>query len=517
MRYIINQIRIRPGEAAEDLEKAICRKLGKKDLHIKDIEIKKESIDARKKPDVRLVYTAEFSCDESLPLKKAENAVYIPPSAAKKGIRPVVAGFGPCGIFAALILAEAGLEPLVIERGEPVDDRVCSVKRFWEGGRLDTESNVQFGEGGAGTFSDGKLTTGIKDVRTGKVLEEFTEAGADSSIMYRQKPHIGTDMLRGIVKNLREKIRSMGGEVLFNTRLEDICAKTSKGERRLVSITVSTRSRGEDGLYMAGEKREINTGCLILASGHSGRDTFEMLRRQGVFMEQKPFSIGVRAEHPQEMIDRVQYGDRSLAKILGAAEYKLNCRTEGGRGVYTFCMCPGGYVINASSEEGGAVTNGMSLKARDGSMANSGLLVDVRTSDFGSDDPLAGVEFQRRYERAAYVKGNGELPRTLYGSFRRDADDPVRQSLPGFAAAAITEAMPFLGKKLRGFDGDDTRFTAVETRSSSPVRIKRDDTMQSSIRGLFPAGEGAGYAGGIMSAAVDGIKAAERVIEEYYR
>ncbi|HIU25094.1 MAG TPA: NAD(FAD)-utilizing dehydrogenase [Candidatus Copromorpha excrementigallinarum] len=511
MRYIISEIRIRPGEGSEELEKAVLKKLKRKNLRIGDIKIRKESIDARRKPNVRLVYTVEFSCNERLDLKEASDSFYISPRGSRKALRPVVAGFGPCGIFAALILAEAGLEPLVLERGRPVDERREDVRKFWEGGPVNPESNVQFGEGGAGTFSDGKLTTGIKDVRKEKVLRELAAAGADESIMYRQKPHIGTDRLGDVVKNMRKKIEALGGEILFNTRLDDMETDRRDEETALKGLVISEGKGGERF------HREIEACCLILASGHSGRDTFEMLKRRKVLMEQKPFSIGVRVEHPQRLINRVQYGREELAEILGAAEYKLSYRSSGGRGVYTFCMCPGGYVINASSAEREAVTNGMSMSARDGERANSGLLVDVRTCDFPGEDPLAGVEFQRKYEGLAWENGGGRLPKSSYGAFRRDREDPVRRSLPQFASEAIIEAMPFLGERLRGFDRAETVFTAVETRSSSPVRVKRDDTFQASIRGLFPAGEGAGYAGGIMSAAVDGIKAAEKMIEEYYR
>lgn len=459
----------------------------------------------------------DFSCDRKLPLDAAKSMTYesltteqselIKKAKAEgnAGNRPVIAGFGPCGIFAALILAEAGLEPIVLERGESVDDRVKTVEKFWTEGILDTESNVQFGEGGAGTFSDGKLTTGIKDVRIRKVLQEFVDAGADPKILYKQKPHIGTDKLRNIVKTLRKKIEELGGEIHFRTRLAQLDI-----DKNNCLKGVHTIKRAETGEEI---NEYIDTDKLILAIGHSARDTFEMLCDAGVNMEQKPFSIGVRIEHPQELINKAQYGDASLAEKLGAADYKLNHRCESGRGVYTFCMCPGGVVINAASEAQTSVTNGMSYSGRDSGVANSGLLVDVRTEDFTSEHPLAGVEFQRKYERLAYLQGNGKLPKSTYGNFKNDIDDKVRQSLPKFASEAIIEAMPFMGRKLRGFDSNDAIMTAVETRSSSPVRIIRDTGSQSNIKGLYPAGEGPGYAGGIMSAAVDGIKTAEKIIE----
>jgi len=508
MRYRIHQIKLNIDDDHSIFEKAIKKKLKRRDIKISDITIAKESIDARKKPDVKLVYSLDFSCDEKLPLDEAKARDYdvlmadrIQECREKAGVleakgvlrRPVIAGFGPCGIFAGLILAQAGMKPVIIERGQAVDERIQAVQEFWNGGKLDPESNVQFGEGGAGTFSDGKLTTGIKDVRIGKVLREFVAAGAEESILYKQKPHIGTDRLVDIVRNIRKQIEDLGGEVHFSTRLDDLVIE----DKKLKAVVTN--------------KGVVETDTLILAIGHSARDTFKMLYDNDLPMEQKPFSIGVRIEHPQEMINRAQYGDPKLAEKLGAADYKLNHRCESGRGVYTFCMCPGGHVINASSEEETAVTNGMSNSGRDSFYANSGLLVDVRTEDFGSDHPLAGVEFQRKYEHLAYEMGAGSNPKSVYGEFRSNESDKVRCSLPKFAVESIIEAMPYLGGKLSGFDSDDAIMTAVETRSSSPVRIRRGEDMQTSIAGVYPAGEGPGYAGGIMSAAVDGIKAAERI------
>lgn len=522
MRYRIHQIKLNIDDDHSIFEKAIKKKLKRRDIKISDITIAKESIDARKKPDVKLVYSLDFSCDEKFPLDEPKVQDYDVLMAGRikecrekaasleakgKLKRPVIAGFGPCGMFAGLILAEAGMKPIVIERGQAVEDRMKAVQQFWDGGKLDTESNVQFGEGGAGTFSDGKLTTGIRDMRISKVLREFVNAGADEDILYKQKPHIGTDRLVDIVRNIRKQIEELGGEVHFSTRLDDIVMEDASqaeaesllpGGRQLNAVLTS--------------KGVIETDTLILAIGHSARDTFEMLYENNLPMEQKPFSIGVRIEHPQEMINKVQYGDPKLADKLGAADYKLNHRCENGRGVYTFCMCPGGHVINASSELETAVTNGMSNSGRDSFFANSGLLVDVRTEDFGSDHPLAGVEFQRKYEHLAYEMGEGNNPKTIYGEFRSNENDKVRCSLPEFAAESIIEAMPHLGKKLKGFDSDDAIMTAVETRSSSPVRILRGEDMQTSVAGIYPAGEGPGYAGGIMSAAVDGIKVAEKIM-----
>lgn len=511
MRYRINQIKINISEILDINDESvksgliireIKRRFSRKKFKIADLEIIRESIDARHKPDIRLVYTADFSSDARLPLDKAPMERYEFPVPAKSGsARPVIAGFGPCGMFAALMLAEAGMRPIVIERGASVDERVKDVERFWTSGVLDPESNVQFGEGGAGTFSDGKLTTGIKDIRIRKVLEEFVEAGADRSILYRHKPHIGTDRLRIVVKNIREKIESYGGEIRFHTKLAGFDVSEDTG--KLKGIYTENKE---------GRREYTPAGSLILAVGHSARDTFEMLYNEKIGFEQKPFSIGVRIEHPQHMIDKAQYGDSSLAGKLGAADYKLNHRCEDGRGVYTFCMCPGGMVINASSEKDTAVTNGMSNSMRDSGTANSGLLVDVRTEDFGSDHPLAGVEFQRKYEHLSYVNGGGTLPVTRFADFRENRDDKVRCSIPDFASEAIIEAMPYLGKKLEGFDDDNAVMTAAETRSSSPVRILRDKDHCCNISGIYPAGEGAGYAGGIMSAAVDGIKTAEKIV-----
>ncbi|MDO5491325.1 MAG: NAD(FAD)-utilizing dehydrogenase [Bacillota bacterium] len=550
LRYQISEIRLNPEEYADRenrmsiLERKILRKLRIKEAEIRDIRILKESVDARKKPQVFAVYTLAFDCGQQLPLRPWTEERYIPPNgeeAARKIRtgeipRPVIAGFGPCGLFAALILAGAGCRPIVLERGKPVEKRMRDVEQFWQGGGLNPESNVQFGEGGAGTFSDGKLTTGIRDKRIRLVLEEFVSAGAGEEILYRQRPHIGTDRLRRIIPRIREKILSLGGEIRFETKLTGLITeqippfeKSAGGEppdpespesRRPAREKAGDRRLSGVRIRCGGREERLPAEHLILAVGHSARDTFRMLREEGAAMEPKPFSIGVRVEHPQRDIDRAQYGYADQAKIFGPAEYRLSHRCENGRGVYTFCMCPGGQVINASSGGEQAVTNGMSNGARDGAWANSGLLVDVRVEDFArGDDPLAGVAFQRKYEQLAWeqtrrqnASGAG-LPVSTWERFRDSDEDPVCRSLPGFAVDGIREAMPYLGRKLRGFDREDTRMTAVESRSSSPVRVLRDEEGQSTIRGLMPAGEGPGYAGGIMSAAVDGIRAAERVIE----
>ncbi|MCQ4636349.1 NAD(FAD)-utilizing dehydrogenase [Anaerovorax odorimutans] len=491
MYYRIHQIKLQPGEDKNHIPQKIKKKTG---ALVKDWIIRRESIDARDKKQIRVVYTVDFSCDKTLKLPQAPDLSYknVNPGSAPMNGRPVIVGFGPCGIFAALILADMGYRPIVLERGRAMEQRVRDVEHFWKTGELDEVSNVQFGEGGAGTFSDGKLTTGIKDPRIAKVLETFVQAGANPEILYKQKPHIGTDVLRRVVVNLRKEIQAKGGEIRFESRVTDLVISDGKLK----------------GVVINGAE-QLGTDHLVLALGHSSRDTFRMLRDRRVPMEQKPFSIGVRIEHPQEWIDRAQYGDPALAEILGPADYKLSHHSENGRGVYTFCMCPGGEVIMAASQKGLTVTNGMSYSARAGQYANSGLLVDVRTSDFSSEDVLAGVEFQEKYEKMAFENGNP--PRTTWKQFA-EKGDPVAASLPDFAVESIKEAMPYLGKKLRGFDDPSVKMTAVESRSSSPVRILRGEALESDIEGLYPAGEGAGYAGGITSAAVDGIKVAEEII-----
>ena len=505
--YRETQIKLKPGQPKELLKEKLEKKYSVK---ITDWKIVRESIDARNKKDIHLVYAVDFNCDRKLRLKEAVEIKYKLPEQGTQALlkRPVIIGFGPCGMFAALILAEAGYSPLVLERGKEMEKRTADVDRFWKEGILDTESNVQFGEGGAGTFSDGKLTTGIKDFRIKKVLEEFVAAGASPEILYKAKPHIGTDVLREVVVNIRNRIISLGGEIRFESRVTDFLTDS---EGRLIGLEVNN-------------DEIINTQAVIAAVGHSARDTFAVMKGRGIPMEQKPFSIGVRVEHLQSMINESQYGD--FADRLPAADYKLAYRCKNGRGVYTFCMCPGGEVVAAASSEGMTVTNGMSYAARDGRYANSALLVDVRTDDFDGDDVLAGVRFQEKYERLAYELSEGYSPvQTTWGCFREDAvradnggeNNPnnVAGCLPDFVAEAYIEAMPVLGRKLKGFDSEDTVMKAVETRSSSPVRILRDYSMQSDIRGLYPAGEGAGYAGGITSAAVDGIKSAERIIQKY--
>lgn len=724
--YRIHQIKLKLGESTDCLPQKILKLIGNRELLISEWHIVKESIDARDKKHIRLVYSVDFTAvykknpkkqarlaaNPKLKLEEAPNLAYVPavyegemcasedenraeeplpparqalkperklqqdknlptsqtetpqprsgmpeplPSARVLRDRPIIVGFGPAGMFAALILAQAGLRPLVLERGQEVDARTASVERFWREGTLNEQSNVQFGEGGAGTFSDGKLTTGIKDVRIRKVLEEFVAAGAPKEIIYKQKPHIGTDVLRLVVKNIREEIKRLGGEVRFNTLVEDlrvedgrvsgvICAQDgaetdhesgaqpqeqncgdlapklaqnsedSRGARAFQDTQLPANGRGDlapQNAQKSENGRGIPTRCIpcqtvIFAMGHSARDTFRRLRARGIAMSQKPFSVGVRIEHPQDMIDIAQYGAPGRELGLPPADYKLSWRCENGRGVYTFCMCPGGKVVIASSQAGGVVTNGMSYHDRASGIANSALLCDVRTSDFGSDDVLAGVIFQEKLEHQAFLAGGSSYapPRCTWGELRNGQAPQVESCLPNFAVAALREAMPHLGRKLHGFDNPDAMVTAVETRSSSPVRFARnadyegacsaaagtarskfagtphhaadtvmldastqetgistnaphhpadavmldtamhetsistnaphyaadaapcDNSMPTvgnetepadgkTLIGFYPCGEGAGYAGGIMSAAVDGIRIAETIIRKW--
>lgn len=428
----------------------------------------------------------------------------------------VIAGSGPAGLFCGLMLARHGYRPLILERGADVDKRQEIVNRFWETGEFDEKTNVQFGEGGAGTFSDGKLNTLVKDPfgRHRKVLELFVEFGADPEIMYENKPHIGTDVLCHIVKAMREEIIRLGGDVCFSSQLTDI--KTENGVLKQLCVN--------DSQWMDCE-------CLVPAVGHSARDTFRMFKERGMDLTAKSFAIGLRIEHPQEMINESQYGMKS-DKVLGSAAYKLTYTSSNGRGVYTFCMCPGGYVVNASSEKDGCVVNGMSYHGRNSSNANSAVVVTVTPEDFPSEDVLAGLEFQRQWERKALEAGKGKVPVQLFKDFRDGTDSkefgevtPVHkgavafadlnQCLPSYVCESLKEGIEAFGHKIKNFDRGDAVLSGVETRTSSPVRMERNSDFLSSIGGIYPCGEGAGYAGGIISAAMDGLRIAEAVAGVY--
>lgn len=479
----------------------------------------RKSVDARRKNDVHFCCSVLVECkNEQALLKKNNNAqIYInkeyewQTADCPHENAPVIVGFGPCGMFCALALARAGLKPLVIERGQDVDTRIKDVEAFLSGGEFNTESNVQFGEGGAGTFSDGKLNTGIKDPRCRAVLKEFVSHGANKKILTDAKPHIGTDVLVGVVKSIRQEIIALGGNVLFGTRLQKINIHNNK----VFSIVANDK--------------EILCDTVVLATGHSARDVFEFLREDGVAMERKPFSVGVRIEHLQEDINKALYGEFYNHPALSAADYKLATYLENGRGVYTFCMCPGGEVINSSSEDRKIAVNGMSNSSRDGINANSALLVGIEPSDFAGDDVLSGCEFQRAIEQKAYNICKGAAPVTTVGQFvfqKKPEITKVKPTVkPKYAFADFSDIFPSyiveslkLGilefeKKINGFASESAVLTAPETRSSSPVRILRNENFQSiNLDGLYPAGEGAGYAGGIMSAAVDGLKIAEYII-----
>lgn len=560
----VSQVKVKPGQGEQEILQKTARLLKLDTKEICRMEILRCSIDARKKPEIWCSYTVDVELKKpSLEpgickrlgqayVTRATKQTYHFPGSGDKPLShpPVIVGMGPAGLFCAYYLALHGYKPIVLERGQDVERRRSDVQRFWDEGILDPQSNVQFGEGGAGTFSDGKLNTLVKDKygRNREVLRILIKHGAPRRILYDAKPHIGTDVLSLVVKNMRQTILAHGGQVYFGTMLEGL--ELAEDGSRIAAVCVSGG-------------RRIPCGQLVLAIGHSARDTFRMLYEAGLPMEAKPFAVGMRVEHPQSMINQAQYGIAdprelgvALEPALGAASYKLTAKASNGRGVYSFCMCPGGYVVNASSEPGRLAVNGMSYNSRDGSNANSAIIVSVTPEDYGGNfpaDPLTGVEFQRRLEERAYQLGQGAVPVQRYGLYKACVEqgcsqeeleagqgldveqflrDCQRQSLqpcikgkwresdlsgllPGELSRAFLEGMEQFGRQIPGFDRPDAILSGVESRTSSPVRILRDEELQSRIRGIYPCGEGAGYAGGITSAAMDGIKVAEAIAAVY--
>lgn len=525
----IRGIKVPIQNSIEKLETQIVKK-----LRIKQVPkyiILKRSIDARKKSEIRYVYQVGVFLeneekivrkinDNNVMLTKRTDYIYSASGHKLMNHHPIVIGSGPAGLFCALILAKQGYEPIIIERGLAVEERVQCVQEFFDGKPLNPECNVQFGEGGAGTFSDGKLNTQVKDKfgRIRFVLEEFVKHGAPEEILYDNKPHVGTDLLVQVIKGIREEIESLGGVFLFNTKATDIMIENN----RIAKVKLSH----------GGDERWVDSNHVVFAIGHSARDTFEMLYNRQLSMEAKDFAMGVRIEHKASMIQEVMYGTGEEATLLPAAPYKVTHQTTNGCGVYSFCMCPGGYVVNASSEAGYTAVNGMSYSGRDGENSNSAIVVTVRKEDYGNEHPLSGIEFQRQVEKNIYEEGQGKIVVQRFEDFENHeptkklgAITPqmkgeyilgnVADCLPTFMTDAITEGVNAFEKSIPGFADKDAVISGVESRTSSPIRIHRDEEFQANVKGLYPCGEGAGYAGGIMSAAMDGMKVAEAIIKEY--
>lgn len=538
----VNQIKVKPGQEHKYIEQKLCQNLKIDKSQIRRFEIIKESIDARKKPEIYLSYTVDVELEskalEDKILRKnkgnqislSNDVVYQFPKEGSKELkkRPVIVGMGPAGLFCGYYLALHGYKPLILERGADVDERTKDVEKFWTTGQLNTESNVQFGEGGAGTFSDGKINTLIKDKdgRNKEALKTLIRFGAPKRILYDYKPHIGTDILVDVVRNMREEIKALGGEVRFHAKVTDFIFEKDEISKVIVNSS-----------------EEIETNVVVLAIGHSARDTFETLYERKVPMDAKSFAVGLRVEHPQTHINMSQYGMENN-EYLGAAPYKVTAQTSVNRGVYSFCMCPGGYVVNASSEEGRTVVNGMSYSKRDSANANSAIIVAVTPEDYGSNHPLAGVYFQRELEEKAYALGKGKIPVQEYGDFKARVESDslpddvniakdnyhftnlpctkgeyvyadVTRILPKECNKAFVEGMEHFGRIIKGFNDAHTLCLGVESRTSSPIRIHRDETLESAMKGLYPCGEGAGYAGGITSAAMDGMRVAEAIARTY--
>lgn len=518
----IRQIKLNINHNQNELTNKILKKLKIKEKGLINYQITKKSIDARDKQNIMYVYEINANIkNENQILKKhindifkAENETYKIPKPGKKPLKSkiIIVGSGPTGLFAGYLLAKLNYKPLIIERGEDIENRTKTVENFWKTNKLNPNSNVQFGAGGAGTFSDGKLNTNTKDkfFRNKEILKIFVKHGAPEEILYLNNPHIGTDILKKVIKNIINEIKKMGGEIKFNTCLTNINTKNNK----LISIEFNN-------------KQIIPCNHLILATGHSSRDTFEMLLNKGLNIIPKPFAVGIRIQHPQALINKAQYGNAHLPP----ASYKLTYQTKNKRGVYSFCMCPGGYVVNASSEKNTLAINGMSDHARDSENANSAIIVTISPKDFGSL-PLDGIKFQRNLETSAYQIGNGKIPIQLFSDFKNNQETKqlktikpifkgnyhltnIRNIFPDYINEALIEGITHFGTQIKGFDNNDAIIAAVESRTSSPIKIPRNENFTSNIEGIYPAGEGAGYAGGIMTSACDGLKVAEQIIQTY--